>query len=177
MPIEGKSLNGFFSRTLTFRITWGNVLRSAINSPSVFPLRWTTSNTSSAVSKPSPVVALAGNRICPDCSPPSDAPAFSISSSTYLSPTGARNMAIPVRLNAASNPMFDIVVATTRSPASNPRACRSRAHTSITASPFTTLPCSSEKSARSASPSNVIPIDAPLRFTSLATTLACIAPQ
>ena len=47
--------------------------------------------------------------------------------STYRSPTGARNMRIPERFNAASSPMFDMVVATTTSPVNIPRAFRSRA--------------------------------------------------
>ena len=47
------------------------------------------------------------------CSPPSDASVSCICSSTYLSPTGARSMRIPLRFNAASRPMFDMVVATT----------------------------------------------------------------
>ena len=114
--------------------------------------------------------------MCPLCSPPSAAPVSIIFSSTYLSPTGARSMAIPDRFSAASNPMFDIVVATTVAPASSPRACRSRASSS-TASPFTTRPCSSANRHRSASPSNVTPIDAFCCTTSAATTSGCSAPQ
>ena len=43
------------------------------------------------------------------------------------------------RLSAASRPMLDMVVATTRSPVSRPRALRSRAAMSRMASPLTTL--------------------------------------
>ncbi len=174
---EGREASGRFSRTFTLRMTWGKFLRSAMSWPSVLPLRWTRSRTRSAVSRPSPVVALAGKRMWPDCSPPSEAPELRISSRTYLSPTGARSMRIPERAKAASRPMLDMVVATTRLPASSPRAWRSRAQASMTASPLTTLPCSSAKRARSASPSKVKPMDAPLTLTWAATISGCRAPQ
>ena len=53
--------------------------------------------------------------------------------------------------------MLDIVVATTVSPGNVPRAFMSRAASRSTASPFTTRPLASQKSARSASPSKVTP--------------------
>ena len=48
---------------------------------------------------------------------------------------------MPERFSASSNPMFDMVVATTVAFASAPRACMSRAASSRTASPLTTRPC------------------------------------
>ena len=47
---------------------------------------------------------------------------------------------MPLRLSAASRPMFDMVVATTRSPVNRLRALRSRAAMSRMASPLMTLP-------------------------------------
>ena len=86
-------------------------------------------------------------------------------------------MRMPLERKAASRPMLDMVVATTRSPASSALACMSRAATSITPSPFTTRPWASAKSARSASPSKVIPRSAPSDFVSWATVSGCRAPQ
>jgi hypothetical protein len=100
------------------------------------------------------------------------APVASICSRTYLSPTGARSMAMPLRLRAASRPMLDMVVATTVLLVRRPRACRSRAASRRTASPLTTLPCSSAKRARSASPSKVMPMEAFWATTSLAATMS-----
>ena len=47
---------------------------------------------------------------------------------------------MPDRLSANSNPIFDMVVATTVELVNLPRACISRAATSRTASPLTTRP-------------------------------------
>src|ERR1035441_5216439 len=57
----------------------------------------------SAVSSPSPVVAKWLKITWPDCSPPSAAPARTISSSTYLSPTGVRSSRMPSRSSARSS--------------------------------------------------------------------------
>ena len=70
-----------------------------------------------------------------------------------------------------------MVVATTRLLASSPRAWRSRAQASMTASPLTTLPFSSAKRARSASPSKVMPMEAPETLTWAATISGWRAPQ
>ena len=78
-------------------------------------------------------------------------------------------MRMPLRLSAASRPMFDMVVATTRSPVSRPRAFRSRAAMSRMASPLMTLLCVPANMQRSASPSKVRPRSAPRVFTSAAT--------
>ena len=66
----------------------------------------TTSSTTSAVSRPSPVVAQGGKRMWPDCSPPSDA-----SSSSSLPARSDRRPAraaceMPERFNAASIPCW-----------------------------------------------------------------------
>ena len=132
----------------------------------------------SAVSSPSPVVASPSRKMmCPDCSPPSVAPVFIISSKTYLSPTLARSIRMPESRNAISRPIFDIVVATTVAPGSTPRACISRAVTNSTASPLITRPEASLKSARSASPSNVIPRSNLPSAIHFATVPGCNAPQ
>ena len=125
-------------------------------------------------------VDVAKQDMWPDCSPPSVAPVFSICSSTYLSPTGARSMPMPLRFSAASSPMFDMVVATTVSPCRRPCVFMSRAQPAdSTASPFTTRPAASENSARSASPSKVMPRSyLPLEAaTACATCSGCSAPQ
>src|SRR5260370_458246 len=44
----------------------------------------------------------------PDCSPPSTAPDFCISSRTYLSPTGARSILVPDSRSAISSPMSNM---------------------------------------------------------------------
>ena len=138
------------------------------------------SMTRSAVSRPSPVVDSPSRKMtCPDCSPPRVAPDFSISSSTYLSPTLARSMRTPELRSAISRPMLDIVVATTREPASTFRAFISRAANNKTPSPFTTRPSASLNNARSASPSKVTPrSNSPfLPATTRATVSGCRAPQ
>src|SRR5438105_3749062 len=156
--------SGCFSRTRTFFMTWGKTTRSLIRSSRRLPLAATICNTRSAVSSPSPVVASPSRKMmCPDCSPPSTAPLFCISLSTYLSPTGARSRRIPSRRSTASSPMFDMVVPTTTSPANRLRAFICRATSSVTPSPFTTRPRESANRQRSASPSKVMPSAAPLR--------------
>src|SRR3984885_4858932 len=152
---SGTCSSGCFSRTRTFTITCGKTFRSATSCCSALPERCTMSRTSSAVSRPSPVVLCEGKRICPDCSPPRVALCWRIICNTYLSPTGARSMRIFVVPSAASRPIFDIVVATTVLSLSSPRAWRSRAASSSTASPLTTFPFASAKSALSASSTRV----------------------
>ena len=78
----GMVSSGFFSRTFTLTITCGKTLRSAVSSPIDLPVRARRSRTTSAVSRPSPVVARCGKRMWPDCSPPRAASFFCISSST-----------------------------------------------------------------------------------------------
>ena len=73
--------------------------------------------------------------------------------------------------------MFDMVVATTTSPVSMPRAFRSRAAISRMASPLITLPSAPASMQRSASPSKVRPRSAPRAFTSRATKSGCSAPH
>ena len=86
-------------------------------------------------------------------------------------------MRMPERLRAASSPMFDMVVATTRSPVSSPRAFRSRAAISRMASPLMTLFRGPASMQRSASPSKLKPRSAPRALTSPATKAGCSAPH
>ncbi len=55
-----------------------------------------TRSTASAVARPSPVGRCSARITWPDCSPPSTKPPRSISSITYLSPTGVRIILMPV---------------------------------------------------------------------------------
>ncbi len=114
---------------------------------------------------PSPVVAYSRKITWPDCSPPSAAPRRTISSSTYLSPTGVRTMRMPSASNAFSRPRLDMTVATTMFPGRRPAALSARPAASSTASPFTTLPADETKMARSASPSKATPKAAPCATT------------
>ncbi len=94
----------------------------------------------------------------PDCSPPRDSPRASISSITYLSPTGQRTIPMPVSASAIWRPMLLITVATMAFPFNRPSRCSCRAHMSSTASPLTMSPAWSTKIARSPSPSKATPI-------------------
>ena len=119
--------------------------------------------------------------MCPDCSPPSIAPVFSISSSTYLSPTLARSMwmpelrqrDLPVPCSTSwSRPQCSL--SARRAP-----ACRGAASRS-TASPFTTLPVGI---AEQGAVGIAIKGDAQVEFvpavaaTVFATVSGCSAPQ
>ena len=96
--------------------------------------------------------------MCPDCSPPSDRSRLSISSITYLSPTGQRTRSMPrsrerdLEADVAHHGRDDRVAL---QPSFAPAAA---ARTSAcTASPSTMRPRSSTKIARSPSPSNATP--------------------
>ena len=86
---------------------------------------------------------------------------------------------MPDFFSAISTPIFDIVVATTVDPANFPCACKSRAVSSSTPSPFTTRPAPSQNKARSASPSNVTPRSnfPPDSSTALPKVSGCSAPH
>src|ERR1039458_8804880 len=66
----GMDSRGRFSRTSMLTMTWGKTFRSAVSSSMDLPVRAMRSRTTSAVSRPSPVVARWGRRMWPDCSPP-----------------------------------------------------------------------------------------------------------
>ena len=113
----------------------------------------------------------------PDCSPPSDRSRRTISSITYLSPTGQRTISMPLSRSAISRPMLLITVATMALPFSRPLAFRCRAHISSTASPSTMRPAASAKIARSPSPSNATPMRQPCSRTARDRPSGCVEPQ
>ena len=65
---------------------------------------------------PSPVYRWSEKMMWPDCSPPIDRSRLSISSMTYLSPTGQRISSMSLALSASSRPMLLMTVATTALP-------------------------------------------------------------
>ena len=150
---------GFPTPALTrrFSSTCGYVVSSDARSPSVRPVAAIVRSTLSDVARPSPVNRYSEKMTWPDCSPPSERSRLIISSITYLSPTGQRTSAMPASRSAISRPMLLITVATTASPLRRPSALICLAHSSITASPSTTLPAASTKIARSPSPSYAMP--------------------
>ena len=113
----------------------------------------------------------------PDCSPPSDRSRRTISSITYLSPTGHRTISMPLSRSAISRPILLMTVATMALPFSRPLAFRCRAHISSTASPSTIRPPASAKIARSPSPSNATPMRQPCSRTARDRPSGCVEPQ
>ena len=113
----------------------------------------------------------------PDCSPPIDRSRLSISSITYLSPTGQRISSMSLALSASSRPMLLMTVATTALPFSTPCERMCRAHNSSTASPSTIRPLGidEDRAIAVAVEGNAHP-QAPSR-TSAASRSGCVDPQ
>ena len=84
---------------------------------------------------------------------------------------------IPAFAMALRNPRLDMTVATTVSPASTPRALRSRARTARIWSPSIISPVASTARQRSASPSCAIPASAPCLVTAADRASRCVEPQ
>jgi hypothetical protein len=143
--------------TGTFRSTWGYLGRASAKREKGSPRSARMSSTRRAVSSPSPAGEASKKRTCPEGSPPRTDPLRSISRATYLSPTGVRRSAIPRSRRKRSSPKFAITVDTTVFRARAPFALRWRAQSARTWSPSRTVPVSSTKMARSASPSKATP--------------------
>jgi hypothetical protein len=145
--------------------------------PRVLPLRWTMSRSRSAVRRPSPVVARAEKRMWPDCSPPREAPGCEHLFEDVLVADGGAEHADA----GAGEGGFEAHVG---HGGGDDECCwrarrglGGRGRRSMTASPLTTLPFSSAKRARSASPSKVMPMEAAETLTWAATISGWRAPQ